>query len=149
MYENWKARFPDLVHWLEAPHREDRVLVPRGSLEPVNGYIVEYDPMSRQTWFRRTRDLSGRPSHISRARTSSTINKRHRRISEYGFTDLQYELIRWAVWKGYKGWRDREIFHIVRHFWVSQPGQTPLVSRSVTQWRLTHHSMKKEGWLWP
>lgn len=127
----------DSVHWL-TPGATRRLHIQPDTFGDDPVYVERYDVMSGKSWWQR--EING----ASYARKS-----RRGRIYQVAYTNEQYELVRWSLWMYDRGWTNREIYDVVKHFWMQQLGQTPLVSRKVFIW-VTHRSrMMKRGLEWP
>lgn len=144
-FPNWKARFPDLVWWLDLT---GDLKAPRGSLH--KSYRDLRDNTTGEVWKVRVNPagipLIGPVNANPEGLKVSWAEKRR----ELKYDVWQYSLIIWCLQKrSFEGWDMPSCFRVIRHFWHNLPGQAPLTSRSLNMWWAVHNQFKKDGILWP
>lgn len=142
-----------MQHWLSAEGRT--IHVPFGTITSKKDFIKVYDPMSGEYWWA-VDNGHGAPVEKWRAGKSFTQTTLpngggvvKRQVRELVYTEEQYELIGWALWRMDNGWTPQETFQVLRLFWTVERGQTPLTWRTLIAWRRTRSSMQKKGLIWP
>lgn len=142
-FPNWKAKFPDLVWWLDYNTRK----VPRGSLHKEMRPIV--DNTTGLTWMMRVNPAGVPIGPVVRDHDDYVGSYKYA-VSELKYDVWQYMLIVWCLQKMiFEDWKVGECYSIIKHFWQHLPGQAPLTSRSISMWVRIHRQKKKEGLLWP
>lgn len=144
----WKARFPELTWWLDTESAKAR-LVGRDMLGWEHEPELVLDRSTQQLWVQDTHvtgRIAPRRTQLKNVSAKSWAEAK----KEVKYAAWQYELIAWCIQKMLdEGWRSRECYEIIRHFWRHLPGQAPLVSRTVWVWWMYHLKFKKRGQLWP
>lgn len=141
-FENWQNRFPDLVWWLDYNTRK----VPRGTVKFKMREVL--DNTTEQAWHMR---VDGRGKPVAPIVTTSwDDHSLGLAETELKYDVWQYSLIAWCLQKiAFEGWKIRECYDVIKHFWRHLPGQPPLTSNTVSIWWAYHCKFKKEGLLWP
>lgn len=126
-----------LVHWL-TPGATRRLHTAPDTFGDNPEYVERQDVMSGKAWWQR--EVNG---------NNAVRRSRRARIYQVAYTDIQYQLIRWSLWKLDEGWTVGEVYEVLKYFWPQEFGQTPLVSRTVGVWRNNRTVMEKRGLEWP
>jgi hypothetical protein len=127
-----------LIHWL-TPGATRRLHTEPDTFGDSPEYVERQDVMSDKAWWQR--QVNGH--QVAR-------QSRRAGIYQVAYTQIQYQLIRWAMWMHEnKEWHNSEIYQILKYFWPQEFGQTPLVSRTVFAWMSTRKAMMKKGLEWP
>lgn len=130
-----------------------RLILPYGTIDDRDTVEI-VDSLSGQTMHVRLSKNTGEVSPNSIRKnlwlTCPDGVRRRVRVYESMFTKKQYRLLRWSIhMMENEGWTYKEVYEIIRHFWETQPGQTPLIVDTVRAWKINRLRLSRKGVQWP
>jgi hypothetical protein len=130
-------------HWRSG---REHLILKRGELLDYPEFKAWFDERSGESFL--VRMVNGRPQPKARVKPWKWLDGGE--YEEETYDEQQVELIKWALWAyDTQGWGVVEIYNVLRRFWIYLPGQTPLVSRTITSWLATRVKLNRQGKEWP